>query len=395
MTEVVIVGGARTAFGKFGGALQEKTAAELGGIAISGALMKAKVNPAEVDEVTMGMALQAGAGQNPARQAAHLGGLGWQVPAVTVNKVCASGMRSLTMAVQVIRAGDAGLIIAGGMESMSHVPYALSGDTRWGLRMGDSKVTDLLLRDGLHCAFDQMHMGDYANEMAAEYSVSRLAQDEWALRSQTRAIQATQQGVFRDEITPVTVTGGKGSLFVIDTDEAPRADTNASKLASLRPVFKSGGTITAGNSPGLNDGAAALVVMSRERANQSNYVPQATILSHASVNVEPRKFPITPALVVQKLLRTNGIALPAIDLLEINEAFAAVVLVSGSITLWDAEKVNVHGGAIALGHPIGASGARIVLTLIHALRRRGGGLGIAAICSGGGQGDAVLIRVDE
>ena len=393
MAEVVIVGGARTAFGRFGGVWKDKTAADLGGIAIGGALFKWDVNPAEVDAVIMGMALQAGAGQNPARQAARLGGLGWQVQAETVNKVCASGMRSLTMASQMLRAGDAGVIVAGGMESMSRAPHMLS-DSRQGLRLGDGKVVDLLLHDGLHCAFDQMHMGDYANQIAAAYGVTRQAQDEWALRSQQRAVESIRKGIFKEEIIAAPIITKAGLSLDIDTDEAPRADTDAVKLASLRPAFKGAGTITAGNAPGLNDGAAALVVTTMERAVQSNQIPQASVLAHAAVSVEARNYPITPALVIQKLLQQSGTTMQNIDLFEINEAFAVVVLASGIIAGWKDEKVNVYGGAIALGHPIGASGARIVLTLINGLKRRGGGLGIAAICSGGGQGDAVLIRVN-
>ncbi|MFC5649308.1 acetyl-CoA C-acetyltransferase [Paenibacillus solisilvae] len=393
MDEVVIVGGARTAFGKFGGVWKDKTAADLGGIAIGGALHRANVHHSEVDEVMMGMALQAGAGQNPARQAARSGGLDWQVPAETVNKVCASGLRSLTMASQVIRAGDAGVIVAGGMESMSQAPHMLS-HARQGLRLGDGKIVDLLHRDGLHCAFDPMHMGDYANQIAAEYGVSRQAQDNWALRSQQRAVESIRSGFFHDEIVPAAVVTKSGMSLTVETDEAPRPDTDAAKLAGLPLVFNGAGTITAGNAPGINDGAAALVVMRKDRAVPGSSAPHALILAHAAVSVEARNFPITPALVIQKLLQQSGMDMQRIDLFEVNEAFAVVVLASGLIAGWDENKVNIHGGAIALGHPIGASGARIVLTLINGLRHRGGGYGIAAICSGGGQGDAVLIRVD-
>ena len=264
-----------------------------------------------------------------------------------------------------------------------------------GSDFGDGKVVDLLLHDGLHCAFDQMHMGDYANQIAAAYGVTRQAQDEWALRSQQRAVESIRKGIFKEEIIAAPIMTKAGLSLDIDTDEAPRADTDAVKLASLRPAFNGDGTtITAGNAPGLNDGAAALVVTTKERAVQSNQIPQASVLAHAAVSVEAKNYPITPALVVQKLLQQSGTNMQNIDLFEINEAFAVVVLASGIIAGWKDEKVNVHGGAIALGHPIGASGARIVLTLINGLKRRGGGLGIAAICSGGGQGDAVLIRVD-
>ncbi|REE55324.1 acetyl-CoA C-acetyltransferase [Paenibacillus taihuensis] len=398
MAELVIAGGARTAFGKFGGALKGMRAVQLGGIAIHGALQKSGVQPQTVDEVMMGMAIQAGAGQNPARQAADHAGIPPAVPAETINKVCASGMRSLTLASQIIAAGDAELIVAGGMENMSDVPYALPG-TRWGLRLGDSRVMDLLQRDGLRCAFADMHMGDYADTIAADYGITRLEQDEWALRSHERAVQASMQGVFLSEIIPVPLTGtaaqSKSHVFAIDTDEAPRGDTSAQKLAALSPVFRGGssGTITAGNAPGLNDGAAALVVASKERALRDGLPVRAELLGHAAVSVEPRNYPIAPAFAVQKLLAKQGLPLSAIDRFEINEAFAVVVLACSKLLGLEADKVNVHGGAIAIGHPIGASGARIVLTLINSLERRGGGLGIAAICSGGGQGDAVLVRV--
>jgi acetyl-CoA C-acetyltransferase len=387
--ECVIIGGARTAFGKFGGALKDKRAVELGGAAIRGALLKSNVEHAEIDEVIMGMALQAGAGQIPSRQAARLAGLNWHVQTETINKVCASGLRSLTLADQIIRAGDAQTIVAGGMESMSNVPYAVSG-ARWGLRMGDGKVTDLMLHDGLQCAFQHVHMGRHADRIAAENGIARQRQDEWALRSHTRAIQAIQRGLFKEEIVPIA-SGGNA----VDSDEAPRADTNAEKLAKLPPIFTQDGTVSAGNAPGINDGAAALVVMSKDRALQQGYKPYASIVGHAAVSVDAPYFPLTPGLVVQKLLQKAGLTVKNIELFEINEAFAAVVLASGKIVGWDENKVNVNGGAIALGHPVGASGARIVLTLVNELRRRGGGMGVAAICSGGGQGDAIMVRVDE
>ncbi|RAP74953.1 acetyl-CoA C-acetyltransferase [Paenibacillus montanisoli] len=399
MAELVIAGGARTAFGKFGGALKGMRAVQLGGIAIEGALGRGGIPPQAVDEVIMGMAVQAGAGQNPARQASLHAGIGNEVPAETINKVCASGMRALTMASQIIAAGDAELIVAGGMESMSQVPYAL-GEARFGLRLGDGRASDLLLRDGLTCAFAaDTHMGDYADSIAAEHGISRQEQDEWALRSHERAVQSSMQGYFDAEIIPVPLQGAapaKSHVFAFDKDEAPRGDTSAAKLAALKPVFAAGssGTITAGNAPGLNDGAAALVVASKAKALREGYAAQAVLLGHASVSVEPRNYPIAPAFAVQKLLRQQGLDLAAVDRFEINEAFAVVVLACGKLAGWDADKVNVHGGAIALGHPVGASGARIVLTLINGLKRRGGGLGVAAICSGGGQGDAVLIRVD-
>ncbi|NBD23984.1 acetyl-CoA C-acetyltransferase [Paenibacillus sp. T1] len=398
MAETVIIGSARTPFGKFGGALKGLAAAELGGLALQGALRRSGVSSLAVEEVVMGMAVQAGAGQNPARQAARHAGLGVEVPAETVNKVCASGLRSITLAAQIIAADDAEIVAAGGMESMSGVPFALP-DYRFGRRMGNGAAADLLLGDGLTCAFGGGHMGDYAESIAAEYGISRTEQDEWALRSHERAVQGILQGVFLAEIVPVPLAGGtpaKSQVFAVDTDEAPRGDTSLEKLAALRPAFAAAdaGTITAGNAPGLNDGAAAVIAASKDRAQRDGYVPLAAVVGHAAVSVEPRLYAIAPALAIQKLLQRHNLRLQDIDRFELNEAFAAVVLACGRLLGWDSDKVNVYGGAIALGHPVGASGARIVGTLINGLRRRGGGLGIAAVCSGGGQGDALLVRVD-
>ena len=365
----------------------------MGGAAIQAALERAGVGVEQVDEVIMGMVVQAGAGQIPSRQAARAAGIPWDVPTETVNKVCASGLRSVTLADQIIRSGDAHLIVAGGMESMSNAPYALPR-ARWGMRMGHDRIYDLMIHDGLECAFDGVHMAVHGNRVAREYGIDRQAQDEWALRSHQRAIAAIDSGKLAEEIVPVEVPGKKGAVHIVSEDEAPRRDTNLEKLAQLPPVFVDDGTITAGNAPGVNDGAAALVLASRERAEELGITPLATIVAHAAVSVEAPYFPIAPAYAIQKLLDKTGMRLESIDLFEVNEAFAAVVLACQKITPWDAEKVNVNGGAVALGHPIGASGARILGTLVHELRRRGGGYGVAAICSGGGQGDAVLIRVD-
>ncbi|RBW68682.1 acetyl-CoA C-acetyltransferase [Bacillus taeanensis] len=391
MTKAVIVSGVRTPFGKFGGSLSGFSAAELGGIALKEALNRAGVSPDEVDEVILGSVLQGGQGQIPSRQAARFAGIPWEVPTETINKVCASGMRSITLAEQIIRAGDADITAVGGMESMSSAPYLLK-NARFGLRMGDSKVEDLMIHDGLTCAFQNVHMGTYGNETAREYRISRKVQDEWALRSHERAAAAKEK--LREEIVPIEVKGRKGEIILIQDDESPRADTSYEKLASLKSVFSENGTITAGNAPGINDGAAALVVMSEERARQEGKEILATIAAHTALAVEAARFPETPGLVINKLLQKTGKRKEDITLFEINEAFAAVSLVSGSIADLDPEKVNVNGGAVALGHPIGASGARIVLTLAHELKRRGGGVGIAAICSGGGQGDAVMIEVN-
>src|SRR5690625_1733075 len=392
MTKTVIVSGARTPFGKFGGALKALSAAELGGKAIEGALDRAQLNASDVQEVIMGNVLQGGQGQIPSRQAARNAGIPWSVKTETINKVCASGLRSVTLADQLIRLGDEDVIVAGGMESMSNAPYFLP-DARWGHRMGDRFAKDMMIHDGLTCAFGNVHMGTYGNETAEAFNVPRKAQDEWALRSHERAIQAIESGKFKEEIIPVEVPQRKSEPIVVDTDEAPRKDTSMEALSNLRPAFDKDGTITAGNAPGVNDGACALVVMSKQRANAFKQKPLATSIGHAEVAGEAKNFPQTPGLVINKLLEKTGKSVTDIDLFEINEAFAVVSLASSQIANLDSKKINVNGGAVALGHPIGASGARIILTLIYELKRRGGGLGVAAICSGGGQGDAIMVEV--
>lgn len=394
MRKTVIVAGARTPFGKFGGSLRTLTASQLGGVAIKEALKRAGVEGTEVDEVIMGTVLQGGQGQIPSRQAAREAGLDWNVKTETINKVCASGLRSVTLADQLIRLGDEDVIVAGGMESMSNAPYFLP-DARWGNRMGDKSVKDMMIHDGLTCSFTGVHMGNYGNSTAEEFELSREEQDEWSYRSHQRAVAAIETGKFAEEIVAVEVPQRKGDPLVVDTDEAPRKDTSLERLAKLRPAFDPNGTITAGNAPGINDGACAFVVMAEEKAAALGKQPMAVIHGHAEVAVEAKDFPQTPGLVINKLLEKTGHQTEEIDLFEINEAFAAVSLASGKIAGIDPDKVNVNGGAVALGHPIGASGARIILTLIHELKRRGGGLGIAAICSGGGQGDAVLIEVPK
>lgn len=394
LSRTVILDGARTPFGKFGGALSSLTASDLGGIAIKEALAKANVEAEAVNEVIIGTVLQAGQGQIPSRQAATKAGISWNVKTETINKVCASGMRSVTLADQLIRLGDEEVIVAGGMESMSNAPYYMPKG-RFGLRMGDASLVDGMIYDGLSCAFHpkQVHMGIYGNETASKFEVSREQQDAWAVRSHEKALAAIHSGKFSEEIAAVEIPQRKGDSLRIETDEAPRAGTSLETLTKLKSAFSSDGTITAGNAPGVNDGACALVLMSEEKAQQENRQPLATILAHAEVGVAPEDFPQTPGLVINELLKKSGKTLADIDLFEINEAFAAVALVSNQISGLDESKVNVNGGAVALGHPIGASGARIILTLAYELKRRGGGLGIAAICSGGGQGDAVLIEV--
>ncbi|NOV02235.1 acetyl-CoA C-acetyltransferase [Paenibacillus planticolens] len=391
MRESVIVGGARTPFGKFGGGLKDVPAVVLGGSAIRGAIRRSSLEPSMVEEVIMGMVLQGGAGQNPARQAARFAGLDWSVSAETINKVCASALLSVTLADQIIRSGGAEAIVAGGMESMSSAPFLLPS-TRWGARMGNQTAFDLMIHDGLMCPFEHVQMFVHGNSVAEEFGISRHGQDEWALRSHSLALEARHKGYLAEEIVPIEVQTKSGSVWV-DQDEGPRADTSLEKLAAL-PALVKGGTITAGNAPSVNDGAAAMVVMSMEKALAQNIRPLATIVGHASVGERAPYIAVTPALAIQKLLRQTGMKLDQISRFEVNEAFAAVLLTSEKLLGWNSELVNVRGGAIALGHPIGASGGRILLALIHELRRIGGGYGIAAICSGAAQGDAILIRVD-
>ena len=392
MGRTVILSAVRTPIGKLGGSLSTLTASQLGGIAIKAALEQAKITPDQIDEVILGNVLQGGQGQIPSRQAARHAGLPWEIKTETINKVCASGMRSVTLADQIIRSGDEEIIVAGGMESMSNAPYLLP-KARWGFRMGDGAVKDMMLHDGLTCCFTGVHMGIYGSQTAKEFELSRAAQDQWALRSHQRALTAMAAGKFAEEIIPVEIPQRKGAPILVEHDESPRKDTSMEQLTKLAPVFDQTGTITAGNAPGVNDGAAALVLMSEERAKKESRTPEAYIIGHAEVAVEAKNFPKTPGLVINKLLAKTSKQLEDIDLFEINEAFAAVALASKEIANLDPEKINVNGGAIALGHPIGASGARIILTLIHELKRRGGGIGIAAICSGGGQGDAIMIEV--
>ncbi|NMH73814.1 acetyl-CoA C-acetyltransferase [Bacillus sp. RO2] len=392
MGKTVIVSGVRTPIGRFAGGLSALSASDLGAVAIKEALNRANLSGDQVGEVIMGTVLQGGQGQLPSRQASQKAGLPWEVRTETINKVCASGMRSVTLGDILIRSGEEEVIVAGGMESMSNAPYMLP-KARWGLRMGDSTVQDMMVHDGLTCTFTGVHMGTYGNSVANEMEISREDQDAWAFRSHQRAIEATEKGYFTDEIVPVSVPQRKGDPIVVSKDESPRKDTSIEKLASLRPAFDHDGTITAGNAPGVNDGASALVLMSEDRAAKEGKEVLATILGHASIAVEAKDFPKTPGLVITELLKKTGTKLEEIDLFEINEAFAAVALASANLAGLDLEKVNVNGGAVALGHPIGASGARIIVSLIHELKRRGGGLGIASICSGGGQGDAILIQV--
>jgi acetyl-CoA C-acetyltransferase len=392
MSKTVILSGVRTPFGKFGGALSSFKAAELGGIAIKEAVKRAGVNGEDVNEVIMGTVLQGGQGQLPSRQASRNAGLPWNVKTETVNKVCASGMRAVTLGDVLIRSGEEEVIVAGGMESMSNAPYFMP-DARWGMRMGDKGAVDMMVHDGLTCAFNDVHMGIYGSKTASELEITREEQDKWSYNSHQKAVAAIEKGVFKDEIVPVEVPQRRGEPVLVEQDEAPRGDTTVEKLGKLRPVFQADGTITAGNAPGINDGAAAMVLMSEERAKKEGLKPEATILAHTAIAIEAEDFPKTPGLVINELLKKTGKSLNDIDLFEVNEAFAAVALASGKLAELDEAKVNVNGGAVALGHPIGASGARIIITLINELKRRGGGIGVAAICSGGGQGDAIMVEV--
>ncbi|MDX6503144.1 MAG: acetyl-CoA C-acetyltransferase [Gaiellaceae bacterium] len=383
MARSVIVAAVRTPFGKLGGALAGYAATELGAVAIRAALERAGVAPDEPQYVVMGQVLQAGAGQAPARQAAIGAGLPKETPADTINKVCASSIRAVTIADQMIRAGDAELVLAGGMESMSNAPYLLP-KARFGYRMGNGAVVDSMVSDGLTSSFDQLHMIQQASAVARELGISREAQDAWALRSHERAVRAQDEGLYADELVPV------GD---VDTDEGPRRDTSLERLASLKPVFDPEGTVTAGNAPSVNDGAGCLLVASEDFARSRGLEVLATIVATAAVADEFAWLARTPARAGRLALEKAGRTIEDVDRIELNEAFSSVVLHSTELLGADPERVNVNGGAVALGHPIGASGARILATLTHELRRNGGGLGLAAICSGGGQGDAVLLEV--
>lgn len=396
MRETVIVSAARTPIGKFGGTLKDVPAVELGAVAIAAAVQRASIPPEKVDYVLMGMVIQAGAGQIPSRQASIKAGLPVQVPSDTINKVCASSLRAVNLADVLIRSGAAEVVVAGGMENMSQAPYLLE-KARWGYRLGEGQVVDAMIKDGLWCSFGGCHMGVYGSTVAEEYGVGREEQDRWALRSHQRAVQAIREGRFREEIVPLEVAdprGGKGTKLLFEADEAPRPDTTLEKLAALKPVFQPEGTITAGNAPGINDGAGALVLMSREKAAELGVPPLATVVSQGQVSQEPPYLHTVPYLSAAQALERAGLRAEDLELIEVNEAFAAVALTSMKLGSWDPERVNVNGGAVALGHPIGATGARILMTLIFELRRRGGGLGVATLCSGGGQGEATVIRVE-
>jgi acetyl-CoA C-acetyltransferase len=391
MPKTVILGAARTPIGKLGGGLASLDATELGGVAIEAALQRADVAPEEVQHVVMGQVIQAGQGQIPSRQAQIKGGIPREVSSETINKVCASGIRAAGLLDDAIRAGEVEIAVGGGMESMSNAPYLLPG-ARFGFRMGDAKAIDAMIKDGLTNPFSGKHMAQEASEVAAELEMTRADMDRWSLRSHELALKATDEGRLPEEIVPVTVKGKKGET-VVEVDEAPRRDTSLETLAKLPPIFTKDGTHTAGNSPGVNDGAGALVLASDEWASAHGKQVLAEIVAKAQVADDFAYLARTPARAAQKALAKAGLEASDIDVWEINEAFASVTLNSIRMLGIDEDRVNVNGGAVALGHPIGASGARILGSLVLELRRRGGGLGCAAICSGGGQGDAVIVRV--
>jgi acetyl-CoA C-acetyltransferase len=392
MPKTVILSAARTPIGKLGGGLSTVDATELGGTAIKAALERADVAPEQVDHVIMGQVLQAGQGQIPSRQAQIKAGIHKEVSSETINKVCASGIRAAALLDSAIRAGDLQVGVGGGMESMSKSPYMLK-EARFGFRMGDGKAIDAMISDGLTNPFNGKHMGADNDEVSAEMELTRADMDRWAVRSHELALKATDEGRLPEEIISVTIKGKKGDT-VVEIDEAPRRDTTLETLSKLRPAFSPEGATTAGNAPGVNDGGGALVVASDEWASKNGKTALATIIAQAQVADDFPYLARTPANAAIKALEKAGLSAEDIDLWEINEAFASVTLNSMRMLGIDENKVNVNGGAIALGHPIGASGARILGTLVYELRRRGGGLGCAAICSGGGQGDAVIVEVN-
>ncbi|MFX3623245.1 MAG: acetyl-CoA C-acetyltransferase [Ectobacillus sp.] len=390
-TEVVIVSAVRTAIGNFGGSLKDVSAPSLGGVVIKGALEKAGVDANQVDEVIMGNVLQAGLGQNPARQAALAAGLPQEVSAMTINKVCGSGLKAVHLATQAILAGDAEIVVAGGMENMSQAPYLLKG-ARDGFKMGDQKLVDSMIHDGLWCAFNDYHMGITAENLCEKYAISREEQDEFAASSQQKAQAAIESNRFADEIVPVEVPGRKGQVTIFAQDEFPRFGTTAEGLQKLRPAFKKDGSVTAANASGINDGAAAFVIMSRKKADELGIKPLVTIKANASAGVDPSIMGIGPVQAVKKVLEKAAVSLEDIDLIEANEAFAAQSIAVDRELRFNKEKLNVNGGAIALGHPIGASGARILVTLIHEMLKRDSRTGLATLCIGGGQGVATVVE---
>lgn len=391
MQDPVIISATRTAIGKFQGALKPFTASQLGAIAIRAAIERAGLEVNQVDEVIMGCVLQAGLGQNPARQAALKAGIPDKVSALTVNKVCGSGLKSVMLASQSIALGDNEIIVAGGMESMSNAPYLLMKG-RDGYRMGNGEVIDAMVHDGLWCAFDNWHMGETGEVVAEKYQITRGQQDEYAVNSQLKAVAAINSGKFKDEICPVAIPQRKGDPVIFDTDEGPRADSTVESLAKLKPAFRSGGTVTAGNASTINDGAAALVVTSSEIAARLGRAPIARIVAQATSGVEPKMVMMAPVEAVKLVAKKAGWNLADVDLFELNEAFSSQSVALIHQLELDPNKVNVNGGAVALGHPIGASGARVLVTLLHEMMKRKARRGIASLCLGGGNAVALAVE---
>ncbi|HEY5576535.1 MAG TPA: acetyl-CoA C-acetyltransferase [Clostridiaceae bacterium] len=391
MKDVVIVSAVRTAVGSFGGSLKDFTASDLGAIVIKEAMNRAGVKPEMVDEVIMGNVLQAGNKQNPARQAAVNAGIPVEVPSFTLNKLCGSGLRAVSLATQMIMSGFNDIMVVGGMESMSQAPYLLK-DARWGLRMGDSMVVDSMLSDGLHDAFHGYHMGVTAENIAEQWGITKLAQDEFAVSSQNKAEAAIKDGKFKAEIVPVTIPQRKGEPKIFDTDEYPRLGSTIEAMSKIKPAFKKDGTVTAGNASGINDGAAAFVVMSAEKAAELGIKPLAKIVSFGNKGVDPSIMGYGPVPATKQALERASLKVEDLDLIEANEAFAAQSLAVAKDLNFDMNKVNVNGSAIALGHPIGCSGARILVSLLHEMDKRDAKIGLATLCIGGGQGTALIVE---
>ncbi|MEP6914339.1 MAG: acetyl-CoA C-acetyltransferase [Acidobacteriota bacterium] len=394
MDEAVILSACRTPIGSFGGVFKDLSAVDLGAVVIREAIARAGVDAAEIGDVIMGCVLQAGAGMNVARQAALKAGVPVEVPAETINRVCGSGLQAVVHAVEAVKAGFIDVMLAGGTESMSNAPFLLPG-ARWGYRMGNADVVDSMLLEGLTCAIKGCHMGMTAEEIAKRFHVSREDQDAFAAESQRRAEQAVKSGVFEREIVPVRVPQRKGAALNVSKDEYPRAGTTVEKLAALKPAFASDGSVTAGNSSGLNDGAAALVIVTEAKARELGRKPLARVLAYCTTGVDPMIMGMGPVEAIRGALKRAGLSIDDLDLIELNEAFAAQSLAVIRELKLDPAKVNVHGGAVALGHPIGASGARILTTLVHALQARGGGRGAASLCIGGGMGTAMVVETDK
>ena len=391
MKEVVIVAAVRTAIGSFGGSLKDISAVELGSLVIKNAIERASLRPEQVDEVIMGNVLGAGLGQNVARQMSVHAGVPVTVPAFTINKVCGSGLKAVQLAAQAVLCGDAEVVVAGGAENMSQAPYILPNQ-RWGSRMGNATVVDTMLRDGLTDGFEDFHMGITAENVAEQYGITREDQDSFALQSQKSAVAAVEAGRFKEEIIPVEIPQRRGEPLIFDTDEFPRKDASLESLSKLRPAFQKDGSVTAGNSSGINDGAAAVVVMSTEKAKELGITALATIKSYASAGLDPKVMGCGPIYASRKALEKAGLTVADLDLVESNEAFAAQSCAVAKELNLDSEKVNVNGGAISLGHPIGASGCRILVTLLHEMQKRDAKRGLATLCIGGGMGTALIVE---